>query len=153
MACYAYSVLTQWFSSVCSGAGSETPLSKESKQVRRPGLRARLLAMSDDARARWYMADYSAFRFRAQVTGYSFRTSSFEGYRCNDNFLSWRYFESAIKGPPSLAEDSVLTPIQVWCILVLFIANSELSTEKVTFFQGIIRICSALLNAIKLYSD
>ena len=33
MACYAYSVLTQWFSSVCSGAGSETPLSKESKQV------------------------------------------------------------------------------------------------------------------------
>ena len=33
MACYAYSVLTQWFSSVFSGAGSETPLSKESKQV------------------------------------------------------------------------------------------------------------------------
>ena len=33
MVCYAYSVLTQWFSSVCSGAGSETPLSKESKQV------------------------------------------------------------------------------------------------------------------------
>ena len=32
MACYAYIVLTQWFSSVCSGAGSETPLSKESKQ-------------------------------------------------------------------------------------------------------------------------
>ena len=33
MACYAYRVLTQWFSSVYSGAGSETPLSKESKQV------------------------------------------------------------------------------------------------------------------------
>ena len=33
MACYAYSVLTQWFSSVCSGAGSETPLSKESKHI------------------------------------------------------------------------------------------------------------------------
>ena len=33
MVCYAYSVLTQRFSSVCSGAGSETPLSKESKQV------------------------------------------------------------------------------------------------------------------------
>ena len=33
MACYAYSVLTQWFSSVYSGAGSETPLSKESRQV------------------------------------------------------------------------------------------------------------------------
>ena len=33
MACYAYSVLTQWFSSVCSGTGSETPLSKEPEQV------------------------------------------------------------------------------------------------------------------------
>ena len=33
MACYAYSVLTHWFCSVYSGAGSETPLSKESKQV------------------------------------------------------------------------------------------------------------------------
>ena len=33
MACYAYSVLTQWFGSVYSGAGSETPLSKESKQI------------------------------------------------------------------------------------------------------------------------
>ena len=33
MVCYAYSVLSRWFSSVCSGAGSETPMSKESKQV------------------------------------------------------------------------------------------------------------------------
>ena len=33
MACYAYSVLTRWFSSVYSGARSETPLEKESKQV------------------------------------------------------------------------------------------------------------------------
>ena len=35
MACYAYShgVLTQWFSSVCSGAESETPLSKEWNQI------------------------------------------------------------------------------------------------------------------------
>ena len=33
MACYAYRVLTQWFSSVCSGAGRETPWSKESNQV------------------------------------------------------------------------------------------------------------------------
>ena len=32
MACYTYSVLTEWFVSVYSGAGSETPLSKESKQ-------------------------------------------------------------------------------------------------------------------------
>ena len=28
----------------------------------------RLLATSDEARAGWYIADYSAFRFRAQVT-------------------------------------------------------------------------------------
>ena len=33
MVCYMYSVLTQWFSSVSSDAGSETPLNKESKQV------------------------------------------------------------------------------------------------------------------------
>jgi hypothetical protein len=33
MACYAYSVLTRWFSSVYCGAGSETALSKQSKQV------------------------------------------------------------------------------------------------------------------------
>jgi hypothetical protein len=32
MACYAYSVLTRWFSSVYCGAGSETALSKQSKQ-------------------------------------------------------------------------------------------------------------------------
>ncbi len=31
MACYAYSVLTRWFSSVYCGAGSETALSKQSK--------------------------------------------------------------------------------------------------------------------------
>ena len=35
--------------------------------VRRQGLGARLLAMSDEARAGWYIADYSAFLFRAQV--------------------------------------------------------------------------------------
>ena len=38
--------------------------------VRRPGLGARLLATSDEARAGWYIADYSAFLFRAQVTEY-----------------------------------------------------------------------------------
>ena len=32
MACYAYSVLTPWLGSVYSGFGSETRLSKESKQ-------------------------------------------------------------------------------------------------------------------------
>ena len=31
--------------------------------VRRPGLGARLLATSDDARAGWYIADFSAFLF------------------------------------------------------------------------------------------
>ena len=49
----------------------------------------------------------------------------FEGDRCNDTFLSWRYFESVIKGPPALAEDSVLTPIPVWRILVLFSNRDE----------------------------
>ena len=88
--------------------------------VRRPGLGARLLATFDDARAGWYIADYSAFLFRAQVTEESVGTSSFEGDRCNDKFLSWRFFESVIKGPPALAEDSVLTLIPVWRILVLF---------------------------------
>ena len=39
---------------------------------RRPGLGARLLARSDDARAGWYIADYSAFLFRAQVTEESY---------------------------------------------------------------------------------
>ena len=48
----------------------------------------------------------------------------FEGDRCNDNFLSWCYFESVIKGPVALAEDSVLTPFPVWHILVLF-SNRE----------------------------
>ena len=33
MACYAYSVLTRWISSVYCGAGSETALSKQLKQV------------------------------------------------------------------------------------------------------------------------
>ncbi len=33
MACYAYSVLTRWFSSVYCRAGSETALSKQSKQA------------------------------------------------------------------------------------------------------------------------
>ena len=48
-----------------------------------------------------------------------------EGDRCNDTFLSLRYFESVIKGPPALAEDSVLTPIHVWRILVLFSSREE----------------------------
>ena len=34
-------------------------------------------------------------------------------------------FESVIKGPPALAEDSVLTPIPVWRILVLFSNREE----------------------------
>ncbi len=33
MACYVYSVLTRWFSGVYCGAGSETALSRQSKQV------------------------------------------------------------------------------------------------------------------------
>ncbi len=33
MACYAYSVLTRWFSSVDCGAGSETALNKHLKLV------------------------------------------------------------------------------------------------------------------------
>ncbi len=33
MACYAYSVLTRWFSSVYCRAGCETALSKQSKQI------------------------------------------------------------------------------------------------------------------------
>ncbi len=33
MACYAYSVLTRWFSSVYSGAGSEPSLDQMTKQV------------------------------------------------------------------------------------------------------------------------
>ena len=41
MACYAYSVLTRWFSSVYGGAGSETPLDKELKQLAVPSLRSR----------------------------------------------------------------------------------------------------------------
>ena len=36
--------------------------------VRRAGLGARLLAPPDEARTGWYIADYSAFRFRAQVS-------------------------------------------------------------------------------------
>ena len=42
--------------------------------VRRPGLGARLLATSDEARAGWYIADYSAFHFGAQVTEYWLET-------------------------------------------------------------------------------
>jgi hypothetical protein len=33
MKCYVYSVLSRWFSSAYCGAGSETALSKQSKQV------------------------------------------------------------------------------------------------------------------------
>ena len=33
MACYAYSVLNRWFSSVCSGAGSEPSVDQMAKQV------------------------------------------------------------------------------------------------------------------------
>ena len=42
--------------------------------VRRPGLGARPLATSDEARAGWYIADYSAFLLRAQVTEYRLET-------------------------------------------------------------------------------
>ena len=87
--------------------------------------------MSDEARAGWYIADYSAFLFRAQVTGDSVETEArFEGDRCNDSFLSWRYFESAIKWEVALAAYSVLTPIPVWRILVLF-SNREESERAV----------------------
>ena len=38
------------------------------------------------------------FLFRAKVTEYSVGTDArFKGDRCNDNFLSWRYFESVNK--------------------------------------------------------
>ena len=63
----------------------------------------------------------------------------FEGDRCNDNFLSWRYFESVIKGPPALAEDSGLTPIPVWRILVLF--SSREGSERAVKAQWIPSYC------------
>ena len=43
---------------------------------RRPGLGARLLATSDEARVGWHIADYSAFLFRAKVTEYSVGTDA-----------------------------------------------------------------------------
>ena len=48
----------------------------------------------------------------------------------SDNFLSWCYFESVIKGEVALAAYSVLTPIPVWHILVLF-SNREESKRAV----------------------
>ena len=108
-----------------SGRHDHATTGRAEASVRRPGLGARLLATSDEARAGWYIADYSAFHFRAQVTEESVGTSSFEGDRCNDNFLSWRYFESVIRGEVALAAHSVLTPIPVWRILVLFSNREE----------------------------
>ena len=43
-------------------------LERADAPVRRPGLGARLLATSDEARAGWYIADYIAFLFSAQIT-------------------------------------------------------------------------------------
>ena len=117
--------------------------------VRRPGLGARLLATSDDAWAGWYIADYSAFLFRAQVSEDSGTEAWFEGDHCNDNFLSWRYFESVIKGPPALAEDSVLTPIPVWRILVLFINREE--SERAVLAQ--LSHSDCILKSVYSYSQ
>ena len=47
--------------------------------VHRAGLGARLLATSDEARAGWYIADYSAFLFSAQITVQAVGISSYTG--------------------------------------------------------------------------
>ena len=65
--------------------------------VRRAGLGARLLATSDEARARWYIADYSAFLFSVQITVQAVGISNYPG-RSSTSF-SGKYvtFESVIK--------------------------------------------------------
>ena len=51
-----------------SGRHDHATTGRAEASVRRPGLGARLLATSDEARAGWCIADCSAFLFRAQVT-------------------------------------------------------------------------------------
>ena len=63
--------------------------------------------------------------FRAQVAEESVRTSSFEGDRCNDNFLSWRYFESVIKRGSGFGRLFRHYPHSVCGILVLFSNRAE----------------------------
>ena len=92
--------------------------------VQRPGLGARLLVTSDEARAEWCLADYSAFLFRAQVADI--------GQDLNDSKESSSTttleevdvtFESVIKEAVAFATSSAITHIP--CAVLSFASNRE----------------------------